>query len=248
LAWCPVDTVGCMVEVPRSLRAVVRARRFGWRVRVAPGGVRGVLAAVVCVLNVVVAVVLGVVGLAALGLIFPVGLTGLVSLAFGGNISRLTGLGLLLVASPLAFIVGLFAMAGGATLADVAGSFAVGFHRIDLRPATMPTRVVVAGWGQRSVIEVADLTRVIVRHCPAESARPGEPELELVLCAGKRTIVCPVLDVVPLLGLPRRADPRLLADWLGEVLRPQEVPVCLQHSAPRARTIAADDDHEPQSG
>jgi len=225
---CPGDTVGCVVEVPSSLHAVVRARWFGWRVRVAPGGVRGVLAAVVCVFNLVVTFVLSAGGLAAFGLVIPVGLTGLLSVAFGGSIDRLTGVGLL-VASPLVFFVGILVIVGAATLVGVAEPFAVGFHRIDLRPATAPTRVVVAGWGRRSAIEVADLTRVIVRHCPAESARPGEPELELVLRAGKRTVVCPVLNVVPLLGLPRRADPQVLADWLSEVLRPQEVPVHLQH-------------------
>jgi hypothetical protein len=227
---CRGDTVGCVVAVPSSLHAVVQARWFGWRVHVAPSGVRGVLAAVVCVLNVVVALVLGVVGFAAFGLIILVGFTGLLIVAFGGGASfdRLTGVGLL-VASPLLFFVSLFAIAGAATLAGIAGPFAVGFHRIDLRPATAPTRVVVTGWGRRSVIKIADLTRVIVRHCPAESARPGEPELELVLRAGKRTIVCPVLDVVPLLGLPRRSDPQVLADWLGDVLRPREVPVHLQH-------------------
>lgn len=221
------DTVGGVVEVPSSLRAVVRARWFGWRVRVAPGGVRGVLAAVVCVPNLVVALVLGTAGMVAIGLIIPVGLTGLLHVAFGEGIERLTGVGML-VASPLLFFLGLFAIVGAATLVGVAEPFAVGFHRIDLRPATAPTRVVVTGWGRRSVIKIADLTRVIVRHRPADSARPYEPELELVLRAGKRTVVCPVLDVVPLLGLPRRADPQVLADWLSEVLRPQEVPVHLQ--------------------
>lgn len=219
------DTVGGVVEVPSSLRAVVRARWFGWRVRVAPG----VLAAVVCVPHLVGALVLGAAGMVAIGLIIPVGLTGLLHVAFGEGIERLTGVGML-VASPLLFFLGLFAIVGAATLVGVAEPFAVGFHRIDLRPATAPTRIVAAGWGRRSVIKVADLTRVIVRHRPAESARPGEPELELVLRAGKRTVVCSVLDVVPLLGLPRRADPQVLADWLGEVLRPQEVPVHLQRS------------------
>lgn len=211
-----------MVEVPSSLRVVVRARWFGWRVRVAPGGVRGVLAAVVCVLSLVVACVLGAVGLVAIGLVIPVGLTGLLSVVFGEGIDRLAGVGLL-VASPLLFFVGLFVVVGAATLVGAAKPFAGGFHRIDLRPAVAPTRAVVAGWGRRSVIEVVDLTRVVVR----ESARRGEPELELVLCAGKRTVVCPVLDVVPLLGPRRRTDPQALADWFGEVLRPQEVPVHL---------------------
>lgn len=203
--------------------AVVRvadACRAGWRA--------GCAAAVVCVLDLVVDLVLGVVGFAAFGLVIPVGLTGLLSVVFGGSIDRLTGVGLL-VASPLVFFAGLLMIAGAATLVGVAGPFVVGLHRADLRPATVPTRVVVAGWGRRSVIEVVDLTRVIVRHCPAESTRPGEPELELVLRAGKRTIVCPVLDVVPVFGLLRRADPLVLADWLGEVLRSQEVPVHLQH-------------------
>jgi hypothetical protein len=48
---------------------------------------------------------------------------------------------------------------------------AVRFRRVDIRPAAAPTRIVAAGWIRRSVIEVADLTSVIVRH--------RDPELDV---------------------------------------------------------------------
>ena len=50
--------------LPSSLRAVVRARRAGWRVCLAPGGAAGLLAPVAWSLVMVLAVLLGAVGLA----------------------------------------------------------------------------------------------------------------------------------------------------------------------------------------
>lgn len=52
------------VAVPPSLRVVVRARRSGWRVCLAPGGAAGLLAPMAWPLVMVLVVVLGAVGLA----------------------------------------------------------------------------------------------------------------------------------------------------------------------------------------
>jgi hypothetical protein len=202
------------VEVPRSLRAVIRVRRGGWRLRIAPAGVLGL---VVAVLGMVIAVVLGLVGVAAMEAAGVVAIFWVIILFVGENLNPFA-LGAVFLMLPLLFLVGLWMVLGARALLVASNHIAVGFQRVDIRPAAAPTRVVAAGWVRRSVIEVADLTRVIVRH--------RDPDLELVLRTGNATLVCPAKAGGPL----RRVDPRVLADWLAEILTSSEVPVCHHHS------------------
>jgi hypothetical protein len=109
---------------------------------------------------------------------------------------------------------------GAIRLGCDAWDFAVAVHRVDIRPAAAPARLVVAGWTRGPVIEIADLSWVMVRR--------NRLRLELVLCVGDdRTVVCraPVRG-----GPPRWLDPRLLADWLGQTLAFAEIPVAYYHS------------------
>lgn len=131
-----------------------------------------------------------------------------------------------LIMVPMILIAGTGCGLGAHSLAVAAARFAVGFNRIDLQPATAPTRVVLTGWVRRSVVEVADLSRVIVRYRDNRMVEYDEPVLELVLRAGNTTLVCPAV-----IGPLRQVDPQALADWLGEVLGPSEVPVC-HHRVP----------------
>ncbi|MET0133135.1 MAG: hypothetical protein ABW215_06030 [Kibdelosporangium sp.] len=199
------------VEMPRSLRAVVRARRAGWRLRVAPANVLGVLGPVVWALVLVSAVVL-----ATVGVVF--GLSPIMTLLLGDDLAEGIG-GLIML--PISLMTGTACVLGARSLIRAAARFAVGFHRIDLRPATAPTRIVLTGWLHRSVVDVADISRVIVRYCESVPVSFGEPALQLVVRTGHTTLVCPALVVGPL----RSADPRMLAVWLGEVLGPLEIPV-----------------------
>ena len=121
-------------------------------------------------------------------------------------------------AGVLGLVVPVLLMGIAVVLAIAAKHVAVGFRRVDIWPAAAPTRIVAAGWVRRSVIEVADLTGVIVRH--------RDPDLELVLRAGATTLVCPATVGGPL----RRVEPRVLANWLADILTPSETPVCHHHA------------------
>lgn len=200
------------VAVPRSLRAVVRVRRAGWRVCLAPGGAVGLFAPVAWSLVMVLVVVLGAVGLAVAAWPF---VTFVRSLAARDASDAFGALMMTIIMPCVGGAIGY----GAVCLGRGAWRFAVAVHRIDIRPAAVPARVVTAGWVRGSVIEIADLRWVLVRQ------RPSGPEL--VLRAGDRTVVCPATVRSPL----RRVDPRLLADWLGQALAPAEVPVCHYHSA-----------------
>jgi hypothetical protein len=191
------------VEVPRSLRAVVRARRAGWRLRIAHVGGLGVR-----VLMMVIAVVLVAAGVVLIEIVCAAAIFGVIVAFVGENVAPLGVIAFFLML-PLLFLVGLWMVVGARALLAVARRVAAGFRRVDIQP----TRFVAAG-RVRSVVEVADLTRVIVRH--------REPEVELVLRAGATTLVCPATAAGPL----RRVDPNVLADWLAEVLTPLEIPVC----------------------
>ncbi|HEX6356679.1 hypothetical protein [Actinophytocola sp.] len=168
------------------------------------------LGPVVRVLVMVIAVVLGTMGVVVVEAVCAAAIFGVLVAFVGENVNPFAVVAVLLML-PLLLLVGCWLVIGARAMAVAARR--VGFHRVDIGPGAAPTRVVAAGWGRRSVIEVADLTRVIVRH--------REPNLELVLRAGKTTLVCPATVAGPL----RRVDPRVLADWLGEVLAPSEVPV-----------------------
>jgi hypothetical protein len=200
------------VAVPSSLRAVVRARRAGWRVCLAPGGAPGLLAPVAWSLVMVLAVVLGAVGLAVAAWPF----VAFVLDVAARDANDAVGAGFAMFLMP--FIGGGIGY-GAVRLGRAAWRFAVAAHRVDIRPAAVPAQIVVAGWVRGPVIEIADLSWVLVRE------RQSGPEL--VLCTGDRTVVCPATVRSPLL----RVNPRLLADWLGQALAPAEVPVAYYNSA-----------------
>lgn len=199
------------VAVPSSLRAVVRARRAGWRVCLAPGGASALLAPVAWFLVMVLVVLLGAVGLAVAATPFVTFVRAVAARDASDAFGALMDMILLL------FIGGAIGYRA-VRLGCAAWSFAVAAHRVDIRPAAVPARVVVAGWVRGPVIDIADLSWVLVRQ------RQSGPEL--VLCTGDRTVVCPATVRGPL----RRVDPRLLADWLGQALAPAEVPVGHYHS------------------
>jgi hypothetical protein len=199
------------VAVPSSLRAVVRARRAGWRVCLAPGGVRGLLAPVAWSLVMVLAVVLGAVGLAVAAAPF----VAFVMDVAARDASDAVGAAFVMIVMP---IMGGLIGYGAVRLGRPAWGFAVAAHRVDIRPAAVPAQIVVAGWVRGPVIEIADLSWVLVRE--------RQSGLELVLCTGDRTVVCPATVRSPLL----RVNPQLLAGWLGQALAPAEVPVAHYNS------------------
>ena len=200
------------VAVPSSLRAVVRARRAGWRVCLAPGGAPGLLAPVAWSLVMVLAVVLGAVGLAVAAAPFVAFVTDVAA----GDASGAVGAAFVMIVMP---VMGGLIGYGAVRLGRPAWGFAVAAHRVDIRPAAVPAQSVVAGWVRGPVIEIADLSWVLVRERLSG--------LELVLCTGDRTVVCPATVRSPLL----RVDPQLLAGWLGQALAPAEVPVAHYNSA-----------------
>jgi hypothetical protein len=200
------------VAVPSSLRAVVRARRAGWRVCLAPGGAPGLLAPVAWSLQMVLVVVLGAVGLAVAAAPF----VAFVRAVAARDASDAVGAVFVMIVMP---IMGGLIGYGAVHLGRDPLRFAVAAHRVDIRPAAVPAQIVVGGWVRRLVIEIADLSWVLVRQ--------GQSGIELVLCAGDRTVVCPATVRGPL----RWVDPRLLADWLGQALAPAEVPVGHYRSA-----------------
>lgn len=202
------------MEVPRSPHAVIRVRRGGWRLRIAPASVLGPVGPV---LGMVIAVVLGIVGMAVMEAAGVIAIFWVLILFVGEDLNPFA-LGAVFLMLPVLFLAGLWMLIGARALLAAAKRGAVRFRRVDLRPAAAPTRVVAAGWFRRSVVEVGDLTRVIVRH--------RDPELELVLRAGNATLVCPARVGGPL----RRVDPRVLADWLAEILTSSEIPVCHYHA------------------
>jgi hypothetical protein len=202
------------MEAPRSLRAVIRARRGGWRLRIAPAGVLGL---VVPVLLAVIAVVLGAAALVVMEVAIAAAIFDVIIAFVGENVNAFAVVAVFLML-PLVFIVGWLMGIGARALAAAAKHLAFGFQRVDIRPAAAPTRIEAAGWFHRSVVEVADLTSVIVRH--------RDPELEVVLRVGNATLVCPAMAGGPL----RRVDPHVLADWLAEVLAPSEISVCHHHA------------------
>jgi hypothetical protein len=106
--------------------------------------------------------------------------------------------------------LGLWVIYWAIRLAVTAIRSAVAFHRIDLPSATSPTRVVVSGWMRRRVVDLADLTWVMVRQ--------RKQDLEIVLRTTGKTVVCPA-------NFPTSADPQVLTMWLGEVLARSEIPV-----------------------
>ncbi len=207
--------------LPSSLRAVVRARRSGWRVCLAPGGAAGLLAPVAWSLVMVLAVLLGAVGLAVAAWPFVI----FVRSVAARDANDAGGAAMQVFLLP--FIGGVIGY-GAVRLGRAAWGFAVAAHRVDIRPAAVPAQIVVAGWVRGPVIEIADLSWVLVRQ------RQSGPEL--VLCTGDRTVVCPATVRSPLL----RVDPRLLADWLGQALAPAEIPVAHYHSTLNPARLARD--------
>jgi hypothetical protein len=181
---------------------MVRVRRRGWRLRLAPRGWLGVLGPVSCVLVSVFSLGLAatIVGLFVLPL--P---AAIVATATGtGDVLKL---GLLLWPVSAGSAMGLTYFIGITNAADAYDEFATRFLRVDLRPAGAPRKVVVTGWDRRSVIRIADLTGVHVRQTIAE--------LHLVR-RGKETVVCRAAT---------RVDPDALAGWLSEILAASGVPV-----------------------
>lgn len=131
------------------------------------------LGPVVRILVKVIAVALGAVGLAIMAAVTEVGLLGLM-VAAADNLTpfEVVAFVAFFLMLPLPFVAGWKMVVGTRALAVAARRVGVGFQWIDIQPALMPTRFVAGGRVDRSVIEVADLTSVIVRHY--------EPELELV--------------------------------------------------------------------
>jgi hypothetical protein len=197
------------VPVPRY----VRPRRTGWRLYLAPGGMSGLLAPVVWCLVMLLAGVLVAVGVAVA--VWP--FVAFVWAVADGDASDAVGA-----------LFGLFVLpcVGGAIgygaicLWRDVWDFAVAVHRVDIHPAADPARLEVAGWMRGSVIEIADLSWVLVRS--------SRRRLELVLCVGDdRTVVCPA----PVRsGPPRWLHPSLLADWLRQTLAFAEIPVAYYRS------------------
>jgi hypothetical protein len=205
------------VVVPESLHRAVRARRDGWRVYLTPGGVPRLLAPVAWCLAMVLIAVMGVVGVAMIAWPFvPFVWVGAI-----GNGPEAVGVVFAIFLSPP---IGSAIANRAVCLGQAAWGFAVAFHRIDIRPAAVPAQLVFAGWVRGPVIDIADLSWVLVRW-----RRPGP---ELVLCVGDdRTVVCPAPMGSPL----RRGRIHLpeLAKWLGQALAFAEIPVAYYRSALR---------------
>jgi hypothetical protein len=187
------------VGAPQDLRPAVRRRRDGWRLRITPGGVWSPLVVVVWVVALVLAAALQLVMLAALFVLVGVGETHH-QLAF------------VLVGVP-ALGLGALATAGGLKLGYAALAFVFRIQRLDFRLDAHPPRIVASGWLRRSVLLAPTLTGVLLREY--------DSHMEVVLRAGKRTIMCrsTVISPLDLVDLPT------LAGWLGEILTPWEVPV-----------------------
>jgi hypothetical protein len=196
------DTVGFVsTDVPRALRVVVRARRTGWRVRVARGDRFGVFSPVVWVVVTILCGVLGVAGVPAA----VAAIVGMLSAAFSDRVHPLVAAALAL-STPFVAVAGFYWLVLWFVAAAETGARLVGFRRFRIRVAE-PARIVVAGWLRWSVVRIGDLDRVFVRQ--------RQLELTLVLCTGRRTVLCPA----------RRVEPVELASWLGSVLEPFDVPV-----------------------
>ena len=200
------------VQVPQALRSAVRARPDGWRLRNVPGGVWGLLLPVGWASVLVIS--------AALQAVF------LILVVLSQVPARHSLLFHVLAVLP-AFVIGAPAAVGGVKLGWAALRFPIGFHRLDFQLEVSPPRVVAAGLVRRSALRIADLTRVLVRQCDYNE------RLELVLRTRNWTIVCPATVVSPLF----RADPKVLASWLGEVLAPWNVPVVHYHGVFRRQVV-----------
>lgn len=187
------------VDVPLPLRGVVRADEGGWRLRVAPDGVSGVLRRVLWVLVMMSAVAMFVLSL-ALGMSLFI-----VPDPAGGPWTPRIVLTVVLT-GPL----GLLHMYWAVRLFVTAVRSAVAFHRVDLRPVIAPTQIVLSGWLRRAEVDVADLSQVLVRQ-----RRSG---LDIVLRTTAKTVVCKANSLT-------RVVPEVLTAWLGEILAPAEIPV-----------------------
>lgn len=202
------DIVGVVsTEVPRSLHAMVRVRRTGWRLRVARGDRFGILSPLVWVVVTILCGVLGVAGVpAAVATVVT-----MLSAAFSDQVHPLVAAALAL-STPFVAIAGFYWLVLWFAAAAETGQLSVGFRRLRIR-LTEPARIVVTGWPRRSAVRITDLDRAFVSQ--------RQSELTLILRAGSRTILCPAL----LTGRLRQVEPVELASWLASALNPFDVPV-----------------------
>ncbi|HEX6355419.1 hypothetical protein [Actinophytocola sp.] len=185
--------------VPAALRGGVRARRVGWRVRLAPALTEMVAdcAGMVGFVWALLAPMVGVVWICA-----SVYDKGRLLLEATVALPVLQAVGALLIGVPVAVTL------------NLSGSL----RWLELRPLATPTRIVLRLWCRRHVVPVAELTEVVVR----ERRRHGRlARIDVDLVTGGRTETCRGGELSPL----RRVDSRALAGWLSELLSPAGVPV-----------------------